>query len=47
MSETVAKASINGVKTEQMGGTMQAVRQDPILAALRFRASNRWINGRP
>jgi uncharacterized OsmC-like protein len=45
MSETVVKASINGVNTEQMVGTMQAVRQDSTLAAFRFRASNRWING--
>jgi uncharacterized OsmC-like protein len=45
MSQTVIHASINGVNTDQMGGTMQAVRQDPILAAFRFRASNRWING--
>jgi len=45
MSQTVINESINGVNTEHMGATVQAVQKDPSLAAFRFRASNIWIKG--
>lgn len=45
MSQTVINESINGVNTEQMGTTVQAVQKDPTLAVFRFRASNIWIKG--
>ena len=45
MPQTVINEPINGVNTEQMGATVQAVQQDPALATFRFRASNTWING--
>lgn len=45
MSQTVITEIINGVSTERMGATMQAVQKDPGLATFRFRASNAWING--
>ncbi|HJR76888.1 MAG TPA: OsmC family protein [Nitrospiraceae bacterium] len=45
MPQTVINEPINGVNTEQMGATVQAVQKDPALATFRFRASNTWING--
>jgi uncharacterized OsmC-like protein len=45
MSQTVINETINGVSTERMGATVQAVQQQPALATFRFRASNTWING--
>lgn len=45
MPQTVINETINGVNTERMGATVQAVQQDPALATFRFRASNTWING--
>jgi uncharacterized OsmC-like protein len=45
MSQTVINETINGVNTERMGATVQAVQQQPALATFRFRASNTWING--
>lgn len=45
MSQTVITDTINGVNTERMGATVQAVQKDPALATFRFRASNAWIHG--
>jgi uncharacterized OsmC-like protein len=35
----------NGVDTEQMFGTLDAIKAQPDLARFRFRARNRWISG--
>ena len=35
----------NGVDSEQMYGTLDAIKADPSLGAFQFRASNRWIGG--
>jgi uncharacterized OsmC-like protein len=35
----------NGVDTEQMFGTLDAIKSEPDLARFRFRARNRWISG--
>ena len=35
----------NGVDTEQLFGTLDAVKADPSLARFQFRARNRWIDG--
>lgn len=35
----------NGVNTEQMFGTLDALEADPALAKFQFRARNRWIEG--
>lgn len=35
----------NGVDTEQMFGTLDAIKAQPELATFRFRATNRWIAG--
>jgi uncharacterized OsmC-like protein len=35
----------NGVDTQQLFATVDAIRDDPTLGAFTFRASNRWING--
>jgi uncharacterized OsmC-like protein len=35
----------NGVDTEQMFGTLDAITADPSLGAFQFRVSNEWIDG--
>ena len=35
----------NGLNLEQMGQTIDALKQDPTLAQFEFRARNQWING--
>jgi uncharacterized OsmC-like protein len=35
----------NGVDTQQMYGTLDAIKADPSLARFRFRAQNQWIDG--
>jgi uncharacterized OsmC-like protein len=35
----------NGVDTQQLFGTLDAMAGDPALGAFTFRATNRWING--
>src|SRR5687768_17178833 len=35
----------NGVDTQQLFGTLDAIRDEPSLGAFTFRATNRWING--
>ena len=35
----------NGVNTEQLFGTLDAIKADPELAKFQFRARNRWIDG--
>jgi uncharacterized OsmC-like protein len=42
---TTAEAIRNGVDTQQLFGTLDAVKADPSLARFQFRARNRWING--
>jgi uncharacterized OsmC-like protein len=40
-----ADAIRNGVDTEKLFGTLDAVKADPALAKFQFRARNRWIDG--
>ncbi len=42
---TTAHAVRNGVDTEQLFGTLDAIKGDPALATFQFRARNRWIDG--
>jgi uncharacterized OsmC-like protein len=35
----------NGVDSEQMYGTLDAIKADPSLGAFQFRATNRWVDG--
>jgi uncharacterized OsmC-like protein len=42
---TTTETIRNGVDTEQLFGTLDAVKADPSLAKFQFRARNRWING--
>ena len=44
MSKT-AETTRNGVDTEQLYGTLDAIKADPSLARFQFRARNRWIDG--
>ena len=42
---TTAEAIRNGVDTEQLFGTLDAIKADTSLARFQFRARNRWIDG--
>ena len=42
---TTTEAIRNGVNTEQLFGTLDAIKADPSLARFQFRARNRWIDG--
>ena len=42
---TTAEKIRNGVDTEQLFGTLDAIKADPSLARFQFRARNRWIQG--
>jgi uncharacterized OsmC-like protein len=42
---TTAETIRNGVDTEQLFGTLDAIKADPSLARFQFRARNRWIEG--
>ena len=47
MHQTVAKAAntINGLDVDAAMATIEAIQNDPSIAAFQFRASNRWIDG--
>ena len=42
---TTTTAMRNGVDTDQLFGTLDAIKADPALATFQFRARNRWIDG--
>jgi uncharacterized OsmC-like protein len=42
---TVLDRIRNGVDSEQMYGTLDAIKADPSLGVFQFRARNRWIDG--
>jgi uncharacterized OsmC-like protein len=42
---TTTKTVRNGVDTEQLFATLDAIKADPSLARFQFRARNRWIDG--
>ena len=45
MTTTTTKTVRNGVDTEQLFGTLDAIKGDPSLGRFQFRARNRWIHG--
>jgi len=42
---TVIDKIRNGVDTEVLYGTLDAIKADPSIARFQFRARNRWIDG--
>jgi uncharacterized OsmC-like protein len=42
---TTTKIVRNGVDTDQLYGTLDAIKADPAIARFQFRARNRWIDG--
>lgn len=42
---TTSKYVLNGLDTQQMAETIEAIRKDPALASFRFRARNQWMGG--
>ena len=44
-TNTEAPVRMNGLDTEALVGTVEAIEQDPSLGHFEFRATNRWING--
>src|SRR5690348_6889420 len=46
MTDTISPSQYrNGVDTQQMYGTLDAIKDDPSLGRFQFRVSNRWIDG--
>jgi len=46
MTHTISPSQYrNGVDTQQMYGTLDAIKDDPSLGRFQFRVSNRWIDG--
>jgi uncharacterized OsmC-like protein len=45
MTNTTATPIRNGVDTEQVYGTLDALKAQPELARFAFRATNRWVDG--
>jgi len=45
MTTTMTERVRNGVDTQQLFGTLDAVKEQPELARFQFRATNRWIAG--
>lgn len=43
--EATKTVTLNGLDTNQMTATINALKDDPALARFEFRASNRWLNG--
>jgi uncharacterized OsmC-like protein len=43
--KTTMTTQLNGLDTTQLFETVEHIKSQPDLAAFRFRASNRWING--
>jgi len=39
------RALINGVNVDALFGTINAVKNKPVIAEFKFRANNKWING--
>jgi uncharacterized OsmC-like protein len=42
---TKEQTIINGVNVDELAGTIEAVREQPELAGMQFRAGNEWIDG--
>lgn len=45
MTSTEAPAMTNGLNMEALVGTVEAVKQNPMLGQFEFRATNKWIDG--
>jgi uncharacterized OsmC-like protein len=38
-------STVNGVKVDELFGTIAAIKKAPVIAKFKFRASNQWIDG--
>jgi uncharacterized OsmC-like protein len=45
LTATQASTTLNGLDTQQMIETVNALKANPVLAKFEFRASNRWLSG--
>src|SRR5262245_50496725 len=45
MATTITEIVRNGVDTEQLFGTLDAIKGQPTLGKFQFRARNRWLGG--
>jgi uncharacterized OsmC-like protein len=43
--EATLTTTVNGIDTQALMATVQAIKHDPALGAARFRASNTWLSG--
>lgn len=44
-AKTETPHTVNGVKVNELFGTIDAVKKAPVLARFRFRAANQWVDG--
>jgi uncharacterized OsmC-like protein len=44
-AKTEAHHTVNGVKVNELFGTIDAVKKAPVLARFKFRAANQWVDG--
>jgi len=40
-----SKNTVNGVKVDELFGTIDAIKKAPVIAKFKFRASNKWLDG--
>lgn len=43
--ETALKTNVNGFKSEEIVGTINAIQQNPEIAKFKFRVKNQWVTG--
>lgn len=43
--ETLTKTTVNGFKSEEIVGTINAIQENPEIAKFEFRVRNKWITG--
>lgn len=43
--ETLTKTRVNGFKSEEIAGTINAIQENPEIAKFEFRVKNKWITG--
>ena len=44
-AENLKEKNLNGVDVTRLFGTIDAIKEAPVIAEFKFRANNKWING--
>ncbi len=43
--KTISKSAVNGFKSEEIIGTVNAIQENPEIAKFKFRVKNKWVTG--